>query len=82
MLRTLIAAARQQGAEAAALRVAAAAAAASRSVLGGRRGMFSGLAPTDLSTVLGNGGVEPHSPAFQANQAAMDELIAQLDEGV
>lgn len=85
MLRTaLIAVARQQGAEAAALRAAAAAAAAatSRSApLGGRRGIVSGLAPTDLSTVLGNGGVEPHSPAFQANQAAMDELVAQLNSG-
>ena len=89
MLRcALIAAIRQQGGAAPGLPAAAAAAAAATSA--GRwaagssaqlRWLFGGLAPTDLSTVLGSGGVEPHSPAFKANRAAMDGLIAQLDQG-
>ena len=91
MLRcAVIAALRQQGGQQAAALPAAAAAAATSA---GRwaaaagspslqlRGLFGGLASTDLSTVLGSGGVEPHSPAFKANRAAMDNLIAQLDQG-
>ena len=84
MLRSvLIAAVRQQGGQAAALPAAAAASrwAAAGAASCQMRGLFGGLAPTDLSTVLGSGGVEPHSPAFKANRAAMDELIARLDEG-
>ncbi len=88
MLRcALIAAIRQQGGAAPGLPAAAAAAAAAsagRWAAGSSaqlRWLFGGLAPTDLSTVLGSGGVEPHSPAFKANRAAMDGLIAQLDQG-
>jgi hypothetical protein len=89
MLRgALIAVIRQQGGQAAALPAAAAATSAGRWAAAASapsfqlRGLFGGLAPTDLSTVLGSGGVEPHSPAFKANRAAMDDLIARLDEDI